>query len=808
MASVVVLAGVMTTGAGTASAAVERIAGKAHPSTYVGVEAVHGVVGVCTGNGRAAPTTLLPGTSVYAPTSAWALNHVTNGDGSNLDDTTGAAVATIVKNDPAVPSNHKNPTPDVGVGGRVAQIVAEANAYAGARSIPLGLTSTSTPPGLTWSLGGVGVQAPGGWMPGRLITLTASGPVVFEATGTASITVTSTGAPQEVGLRATGNGGFTVSAETSVPSNYVTSHPSESPGHQRITTRVGDEPLTGSTGEQLAVFDYAPSAVTDTSVVTASAPGVEVHDTIRITGAKPMSTLTGRSTLFGPLPAKPTESPAPPAGTPVVGTVEYEVTVDGSGAATVDTTSLTLPAQGYFVWQEEIDGDPESTPSPRNRGFAGNYGVGSETSLVAPPPDVSTQVSRQEVVVGQPISDTVTVTGTVYDHDGRGPISTVLTGRLYGPVASDGRGCGGADWTNAPIAHEFGPTPVTSTQLTFTGIGEFTPTERGCYSFGETLVATNSQGAEIYRVDHPAGRAEQTTLAQVPEAVTQINASVVAPGESFSDTVTISGSAGATGTFEATLWGPVAPNAERGCWLDPAVWGEMVASGQAPRHHTETVPFAGDGDVTTSDVTVTEIGCYTWSETFTFDDAPGTELESPPGLETETGMVAEPTIATVAQASTTYLGGRFEDVITLAGTQGQPGTLTGKVLTASPVGDGCTEVDWAANGTEAGQIEPIATTDDGVFTSSATVIDGDHALCATFVVSWTPDHEKMIGAAAVDEAGLPAETILFVPEVPAVPAGEPSGASVSVWFVLGLLLMAGGAGSSVWQVRRRRTTDG
>ncbi|GAA1726370.1 hypothetical protein [Aeromicrobium alkaliterrae] len=788
--------------AAPASAAIERVAGKAHADTYMGVEAIHGVVGVCTGNGRASPTVVTPATRVYAPTSAWALNHVMNGDGSNLDDTTGAAIATIVKNDPAVPSNHKNPTPDVGVGARVNQIVAEANAYAGERSIPLALATSSVPPGLTWQLDGVGVKAPGGWLPGRLITLTIEGPVVFESTGTRSVTVTSATSPQALALRSTGHGTFTVRADTSVPSNFVNAHDAQSAGHQRITTRVGDEPLSGSTSAE-AVFDYQPSAVTNTSVLTAAEVGVRVHDTLTITGAEPGSTLSGRSALFGPLATKPVQSDAAPAGTPLVGIAEFTVTTDANGAATVDTSALTLPAPGYYVWREEIDGDPETTPSPRNLGFRGPYGVGAETSLVAPPPEVVTQVNRQEVLVGQPISDTVTISGTIYDADGLGPITHQVSGRLHGPVAPvDGR-CAEVDWTNAPVALEFGPLAVSATQQTLTGVGEFTPSERGCFSYAETLVSTNSQGAEIYRVDHPAGRAEQTTLVSVPEAVTQISDYVVAPGESFSDTVTVTGNAGESGTFVATLWGPVAPDPQLGCWFGTERWAGLVASGEAKPLHSETLPFTGDGDVTTSEVTVTDLGCYTWSETFTFDSAPHVELETPPGMETETGMVAQPAIATEAKADSPHLGARMHDVITLSGTQGQPGTLTADVLTAPPIDGRCDDVDWEADGTKAGEIDPIPTTADGVFTSSTTVIDGDEARCATFVAAWTPDHEKLIEAAVADRPGLPSETLLFIPRTPTVSAGIPPIASSPVLLTVGLFLIGGGACSTVWHLRRR-----
>ncbi len=798
LACLVVGAGLVVTG--TASEAGVRVAGHAHAATYVGVETFDGVIGVCTGNGRAAPTVTTPPSRVHAPVAAWAL-HVAGPDGSGLDDTTGAAIATIVKNDPAVPSNHKNATPDVGVRARVDQIVAEAHAYAGPRTLPLGLTSTSPTPGQTWQLTGVGIQAPGAWMPGRAIDLAVTGPVVFEASGTSTITVTSTGEPQTLHLRSTGNGEFTVAGSTTVPSNQVNSHPAQSPGHQMITTRVGDEPLTGATGAQVAVLEHRPSAVTNTSVLTVAEPGTKVHDRIAITGARPGSTLTGRSTLYGPLAEKPTESAEPPTGTPVVGTAEYEVTVDETGAATVETPALVLPAPGYFVWQEEIDGEPDDAPSPRNLGFRGRYGVGTETSLVAPPPDVVTEVSRQEVVVGQPVSDTVTVVGTVHDHDGLGPISTVLTGRAYGPVPPVDGSCEDVDWREAPIAHEFGPLPITGGQKQLVGVGEFTPRQGGCYSYGETLVATNSQGEPIYRVDHEAGRVEQTVLVEVPEAVTQISSTVVEPGGHFSDTVSITGTGGASGSFVAALWGPVAPDPDLGCWFGPARWAELIAAGEASEAHLEEVAFTGDGDVTTTDVPVTELGCYTWSAVFSFDAAPGTELVSAPGLETETGMVAAPEIATVAQASTTHLGGELSDVITVSGTQDVPGTVTGEILTAPPVDGGCDAVDWS-HATSAGQIEPIPTVTDGVHTSSTTVIDGNGAVCATFVVAWTPVHEKLVGAAVVDEAGLPAETILFVPDVPAVPAGSPSASAFPLWLVLGLAMAGAGAGSSIWQLRR------
>ncbi|MFT4299515.1 MAG: LPXTG cell wall anchor domain-containing protein [Aeromicrobium sp.] len=238
-----------------AQAEVTRVAGIAHANTYMGIEDFHGSYGVCSGNGHAVPTYLTPATAVYAPNSAWALNNYAT---AGVDNVTAAAVAYIVKTDSAVPNNHENSTPDVGVGERVQQILAEAAAWGGDRSIPLTVSDASNGGGLRWTLDGVGVQAAGGWMPGRSMTLTIDGPVVFDATGTNSMTVTSGSSAQSFALTSTGNGLFTVSAAAEVPSNYVDSHAAEGAGYQIVTTvHAGNDQLNGATDPQMAVHDFA-----------------------------------------------------------------------------------------------------------------------------------------------------------------------------------------------------------------------------------------------------------------------------------------------------------------------------------------------------------------------------------------------------------------------------------------------------------------------------------------------------------------------------------------------------------------------
>ncbi|MFT4188746.1 MAG: hypothetical protein QM621_09215, partial [Aeromicrobium sp.] len=643
---------------------------------------------------------------------------------------------------------------------------------------------------------GVGARsAAGNWMSGRPITVTIDGPAVFTDTGTNSWSGTTGSGPLSLGFRATGNGDATVSQSVGgLPATEVVLYRNGSA--QDTVTWGSASTSTGGSAAFPMVFDYFPEATTDTTVITATDAGQQVADTVKITGGKPNSTIRGESVLYGRFDSPQAVTDTAPADAPIVGRVEFEARLDANGDATVTTGTVAAPAEGYYVWVEELFEDEGE--SPRNRGFQGKFGQPTETTLIYPKPAMTSKASSQTAMTGTGLSDDVTVLGTIRDADGLGPIANVLTGGAYGPVEPVDGSCADADFDGAPLAQAV-ELNVTRSQQYFPGVGAFTPAEGGCYSYGYTLTATNSQGEVIWTVEHEAGETEQTALVVEPKMRTQINAHLVEPGESFSDLILVEGTAGNGGTVTASLYGPVAPDPEEVCDLGVEEWTRLVESGEAPLHHSEDVAFTGDGPVTTSEIAVDEPGCYTFAEHAVFDDVDH-PFDTPPGEETETGLVADLRLATTAF----WAGDKvMADKVDLTGTQGVHGTLTGVLLQADAVDGKCDGVDWT-QATEVGRIDPVETDDDlaQLETTGVELRSSHKDQCGTWVITWTSDGGKP-ALKVVDGPGVPAETLVRGADEPTLPGtGLPLDKSLLA-IALGLL----GAGGAALAVQRRRRDD-
>jgi hypothetical protein len=136
------------------------------------------------------------------------------------------------------------------------------------------------------------------------------------------------------------------------------------------------------------------------------------------------------STLWGPLDAKPVLQDSVPEGTPSVGTVATRV--DGPG--TYETAGLVVPSPGWYVWTESIA--PESAlpafASPYVLGWQGRFGIEAETTFVPWTPEITTELSEHDALVGDRVTDSVTGVGfgtTTTDSGG------TVTLSMYGPLA-------------------------------------------------------------------------------------------------------------------------------------------------------------------------------------------------------------------------------------------------------------------------------------------------------------------------------------------------------------------------------------
>ncbi|MEN0085887.1 MAG: hypothetical protein AAGC66_14080 [Leifsonia sp.] len=144
---------------------------------------------------------------------------------------------------------------------------------------------------------------------------------------------------------------------------------------------------------------FQPRVETQTSTPEAR-PGAEISDALVVSvdtgdgllpswgvrqtddGFSPVTAVV-QSTLHGPFDQPIAPAQEPPAGAPVVCTVE--TVVEGTGRYT--TPTCTLPADGYYVWTERID--PERTDpaegGERIKPWRSSFGVASETTRVTTP---------------------------------------------------------------------------------------------------------------------------------------------------------------------------------------------------------------------------------------------------------------------------------------------------------------------------------------------------------------------------------------------------------------------------------------
>ncbi|NUU07074.1 hypothetical protein [Leifsonia sp. C5G2] len=120
--------------------------------------------------------------------------------------------------------------------------------------------------------------------------------------------------------------------------------------------------------------------VTDTLIVSVTdgeglLPTWGVHETEN--GFEPVTAVV-QSTLHGPFADPIAVAPEAPAGAPAVCTVETVV----NGAGRYTTPACTLPADGYYVWTEQID--PERTDpaagGARLKPWRSSFGIASEVT--------------------------------------------------------------------------------------------------------------------------------------------------------------------------------------------------------------------------------------------------------------------------------------------------------------------------------------------------------------------------------------------------------------------------------------------
>ncbi|MFN2614665.1 MAG: hypothetical protein ABR552_07600, partial [Actinomycetota bacterium] len=183
-------------------------------------------------------------------------------------------------------------------------------------------------------------------------------------------------------------------------------------GPYHVSLDTLDGASLGSQDNQIKGADIliASSIVTTPVPSTSVVVNNPIHDTAVITGSSPSGTVTFR--LYGP------SSSASCTGTPIyTSAVPVTNITTTSGSATSGNYTPTAP--GSYWWTATYSGDTGNSGSAS--------GCGDETNVVTKAtPTLATAPNAATVVVGNPISDTATLTG------GFNPTGTVSFA-LFGP---------------------------------------------------------------------------------------------------------------------------------------------------------------------------------------------------------------------------------------------------------------------------------------------------------------------------------------------------------------------------------------
>jgi uncharacterized repeat protein (TIGR01451 family) len=198
------------------------------------------------------------------------------------------------------------------------------------------------------------------------------------------------------------------------------------------------------------------------------------------------------------------------------------------------------------------------------------------------------------------------------------------------------------DWTTAA------PTPLSLVKaLRFTATGTYTPTQSFAVNFTVQVpagyvntVAWNSAASDASYNRTPLLPAEPPKVGLTaaappvtPTLSTTASSSDVAPGGSFTDSIIVGNTGGASGTLEWKLVGPVAPTSSGTCaGLD---WSSAATLDSG------TILVAGVSRYATPSSAPTGAGCYSYVEQLTGAAFAG-PATSPAGSAGETVLVAKP----------------------------------------------------------------------------------------------------------------------------------------------------------------------
>ena len=356
--------------------------------------------------------------------------------------------------------------------------------------------------------------------------------------------------------------------------------------------------------------------------VHAARAAQRVHDTANLAGGSaPTGTIT--FSLYGP-------DDADCSGDAIF---TSSVPVDGNGS--YNSAEFAVHQAGTYRWVVTYSGDPNNKQARPTE-----CGIDSETVVISPAQPTISTVASGSVDLGNPISDTATLTG------GAHPTGTI-TFHVYGPreLTCTGR-------------------PLQSSTASVTGNGTyrsqpFTPVLAGTYRWFATYSGDDNNAAagptacrdpaEAAVVAHPVAR---------PDIRSTASASAPA-GAQIHDTAHLSGGDTPAGTITFSVYGP------------------DDATCSAPPAGMSTMTVSGNGDYTSRPFTPTAAGTYRWIVEYSGDDRnlPAGPTDCADADESVVVSQAAPALRTLA-LGLAPIGGQVRDRALLSGGSQPRGVVT------------------------------------------------------------------------------------------------------------------------------------
>jgi Sortase domain len=249
---------------------------------------------------------------------------------------------------------------------------------------------------------------------------------------------------------------------------------------------------------------------------------------------------------------------------------------------------------------------------------------------------VSSQAMPNRLLVGEPVQDRVTISGTASTW--RGNVAV----QIYGPFPTEEaiRCDGQPAWTESRPA---------------TGSGSFTTAPARLNTVGwYTFVQTVPGDANHIGLTTPCRAPNESFRVETqPRVQTIVSSTRVEPGTALHDRVMVSGLASQRVTVQAALYGPFAARAGMACTGTP-VW-------------TGSLEVDQDGEYRTADYTVTVPGYYTYVESIAASGFVRAAQTTCGEVTETTVVVGSPRVTTTVSSQQTRPGATITDRVVVSG---------------------------------------------------------------------------------------------------------------------------------------------